>query len=187
MSVHDDLGTDRMSKLRGTALFVVTVVAVLVLDQLTKWLALQVLPPEGWPSPTSAIGHHFSFNIVGNTGVAFGLFQGQSDLFVVLALVVVGGLLVYRHRLPADDWLLEVAIGLQVGGALGNLLDRVRIGHVRDFIDFRIWPVFNVADMAIVSGVLLLAWHLWRQEQAASTIPATDAAEDQPTPAGCAD
>jgi signal peptidase II len=159
-----------MSRIHGTRLFVLVAAAVVVLDQLSKWAVKLVIPAgTAWPAPDTLVGRYVSFTHVGNTGVAFGLFQGQSDLFIVLAIVVVAVLLWYRSQHGAGDRLLDVAIGLQVGGALGNLMDRVRFGHVTDFIDFKVWPVFNVADMAIVSGVLLLAWRMWHEERAAST------------------
>ena len=93
------------------------------------------------------------------------MFQGNSDRFLSLSVAIIGILLVYRRNMAHDSDLVQAAFGLQVGGALGNLVDRFRVGHVIDFIDFKVWPVCNVADTAIVSGVLVLAWHLWREER----------------------
>jgi signal peptidase II len=77
----------------------------------------------------------------------------------VAVLVVLGIIAFYRFLPPGQAW-LRVSLGLQLGGALGNLSDRVRLGSVVDFVDFKIWPVFNLADLAIVVGVSLLAFHL---------------------------
>jgi signal peptidase II len=161
---------------RRTLLVVAIAAATLLLDQWTKRVVLNTLAPgESWPPASEpAILGTFRFTRVANDGVAFGLFQGRGDLFVVVALVVVAGLLVYQHRLPAQDRLVRLALALQVGGALGNLVDRLRFGHVVDFLHFHFWPVFNVADSAISVGVVLLAWQLWRQDGAP--------ADDEPAP-----
>jgi signal peptidase II len=97
-----------------------------------------------------------------NTGAAFSLFQNGGLFFIVVAIVVSAVILYYAPRLPPGDWLSRVALGLQLGGAIGNLIDRLRQGYVTDFIHFQIpqigfdWPVFNVADSCIVVGVILL-------------------------------
>lgn len=97
-----------------------------------------------------------------NFGAAFSLFQNGGLFFIIVAVIVSGVILYYAPRLPANDWLSRVALGLQLGGALGNLIDRLRQGYVTDFIHFRIpqigfdWPVSNFADIFIVSGVILL-------------------------------
>jgi signal peptidase II len=170
MVAADDLGALRAEPAHAGAArrrltgLIITAAAVLALDQLTKAVVLRFLAVgEHWPAqPVLGL---FSFTHVPNTGVAFGMFQGRSDVFVVLAAIVVSGLVLYYHRLPDHANVVRLALGLQVGGALGNIIDRVRIGHVTDFIDFRIWPVFNLADTAIVTGVLLLGWELWREER----------------------
>lgn len=97
-----------------------------------------------------------------NFGAAFSLFQNGGLFFVIVAVIVTGVILYYAPRLPASDKLSRVAMGLQLGGAMGNLIDRLRQGYVTDFIHFRIpqigfdWPVSNFADIFIVSGVILL-------------------------------
>ncbi len=171
-----------MLRPRGARLFGFAALTVLVLDQITKGLVIRYLAPnEPWPAADTVIGRVFSMTHVYNTGVAFGLFQGRSELFVAVALVVVAALLFYRHRLPAEDRWLQVALGLQVGGALGNLTDRLRIGHVTDFLDFKVWPVFNISDTAIVTGVLLLAWRLWLEERSTAdraSVPSQQSGRD---------
>jgi signal peptidase II len=97
-----------------------------------------------------------------NFGASFGLFQNGGLFFIIVAFIVAGVILYYAPRLPVSDKLSRVALGLQLGGAVGNLIDRLRQGYVTDFIHFRIpqigfdWPVSNFADIFIVSGVILL-------------------------------
>src|SRR5207302_9836252 len=92
-----------------------------------------------------------------NTGAAFSIFPTGSWAFAAIALVVSAGIVVYYRRVAGGPVVLRLALGLVLGGALGNLIDRVRLGYVIDFIDLRWWPVFNLADSAIVVGVVLLA------------------------------
>lgn len=104
-----------------------------------------------------------------NTGAAFGLFPDQGVLFVVVAVVVIAAIIAYYSQLPDGYGLARVALGLQLGGALGNLIDRLRQGYVVDFLDVNFWPlknwpVFNLADSAIVVGVVLLAFTMLRED-----------------------
>lgn len=146
-------------------LFAAALLATLALDQLTKQLVIGWLAPgERWPAADAAISRFFTFTHVHNTGMAFGLGQGRSTLFALVATAIVLGLMVYQARLPLGARWLRLALGLQAGGAIGNLVDRLRHGHVTDFFDFQVWPVFNVADSAIFIGVAILAWHLWRPD-----------------------
>ncbi|MCS6803378.1 MAG: signal peptidase II [Chloroflexota bacterium] len=137
-------------------IFFVTAAVVIALDQITKiWvratLPLGVPVPEEWP---------IRLRHITNTGAAFGLFQDRSMLFVVIAIVAVGLILYYYRRLPADAWMVRLGLGLQLGGAIGNLIDRLHQGYVTDFIEFPYWPVFNIADSSIVIGVVLLGYYL---------------------------
>ena len=102
---------------------------------------------------------------VHNTGAAFGLFQGQSFPLTIVASVGVAALLLYAlffyHRFPfLDNRLGKLALGLVLGGTVGNLIDRVYLGYVTDFIAVSIWPAFNIADSAIVVGISILAYSL---------------------------
>jgi len=102
---------------------------------------------------------------VHNSGAAFGLFQGQSFLLTVIALAGIAALLLYvfffHYKFPfLDNWLGRLALGLVLGGTVGNLIDRVCLGYITDFIDFNFWPAFNVADSAIVVGTIILAYSL---------------------------
>lgn len=147
---------------------------VLLIDQLVKlWVVLNL--PEQLPVDVFPWLHPIlSFTYLKNSGVAFGLFPQFGDAFTLLALVVVGAIIFFQHSLPLEDWMLHLALGLQVGGALGNLADRLFRGAVVDFLDvnfwpLRTWPVFNVADSAIVVGVVVLFLStLLEQRQAVS-------------------
>ncbi len=131
------------------------VLAVLALDQVTKLLVRHGIEPgESDPVlPAVELVH------VRNTGVAFGFFPGGGALVLGATLAAVVLLLVYFVRHPERHG-LWLATGLLLGGALGNLLDRLRDGAVTDFVKVPLWPAFNVADMAITVGVLALLWVL---------------------------
>jgi signal peptidase II len=106
----------------------------------------------------------FTIHYVTNTGAAFGLFQSGSLLFVIVGIVVSLAIVFYYRFLPAGQWLVRLSLGMQLSGALGNLIDRLRVGHVVDFLNFQVWPVFNVADSSIICGAILLALLLLRED-----------------------
>jgi signal peptidase II len=148
-----------------------TAALVLLADQVTKHLVAtrlevgQPWDPVSWLAPILSITH------VTNTGVAFGLLQGLGNIFVIAHVVAAVAIIVYSHSLPPGQWALRTALGLALGGALGNLVDRVRHGYVVDFIDVNFWPftefpVFNVADASISVGVaLLIGLLMWEERQ----------------------
>lgn len=128
-------------------------VFILVLDQATKYLAsINLL--EGQTIPV--INGIFHITLVHNRGAAFGLFQAHSGVFVVLSIIVASLILYINYRWVNKGTLVTCVLALIVGGAIGNLIDRLRLGYVVDFLDFRIWPVFNVADSAISIGTIVL-------------------------------
>lgn len=134
----------------------IIVAAIIVFDQLAKYIAAQSLSLN---QPISVIKGIFSLTLVHNRGAAFGILKNQVPLFIVTSVVAV--LLIYselkhnRHRKA-----YSIALGLILAGALGNLIDRIFLGYVIDFLDFHFWPVFNVADSAITVGALILGWTL---------------------------
>jgi signal peptidase II len=135
---------------------------VVVLDLTTKRLAEDRLQKTGVRSvPLPIVGDYLRFTYVENRGAAFGLLQDQTVFFVFVGVLVVGVIAASYRYLPRSGFRLHLALGLQLGGAIGNLIDRIRQGYVVDFVDFGYrsnwWPVFNVADSAIVVGVALLA------------------------------
>ncbi|HSN74491.1 MAG TPA: signal peptidase II [Anaerolineae bacterium] len=169
----------------GWVVILGTAAVVVLLDQLTKGWIERNLPLYESIVPFPALDDTFTLTHFTNTGAAFGLFRDQNVLFVAIAAVVVLSVIVYSRYLPHDRLLVQIALGLQLGGAAGNMIDRVRLGHVTDFLYFRNlpiinqpWPAFNVADMAIVSGVILLAWFMLTYKEPE---PASAAVDDQPS------
>lgn len=134
--------------------------AILGLDQYTKHLIRSSLHLFEVYDPIPSLSHLFNITFVKNTGAAFGLFPNGSTLFAIIAVIVSVAIAIYFRHVPNHEWLIKVSLAMQLGGALGNLLDRVRLGYVVDFVDFHRWPVFNFADTFIVVGVLLLAYRL---------------------------
>jgi signal peptidase II len=83
---------------------------------------------------------------------------------MVVAIIVIIAIILFYHLLPIENVWLRLCLGLQLGGALGNLIDRINLGYVVDFVDIGFWPIFNLADLSIVAGVSILAYHLWDEE-----------------------
>lgn len=134
-------------------LFIATVVGVSVVDQVSKLVVKNSLPPyESWPSDG-----FFRITHGTNSGTAFGLFPDQTTFLIIASFFAIGFLFYFYRTQAMPSVFLRLAIGLQLGGAFGNLLDRVRSGEVVDFIDVGPWPIFNLADSSIVIGIGLLA------------------------------
>jgi signal peptidase II len=167
-TVATDHPRSRTFPLRGL-LFLGLAVLVVVSDQITKRLAEDHLRDQ---RSVPVVDDILRLTYVQNRGAAFGLLQDQTTFFVLVGVLVIGVIAASYRYLPRSGFLLHLALGLQLGGAIGNLIDRVRQGYVVDFVDFGYranwWPVFNVADSAIVVGVALLALN------ALSPTPAAD-------------
>lgn len=139
----------------------------IALDQWTKWWVRENIEfggqwlPEGlaWLSPYARLVHWY------NSGAAFGMFQNGNLVFTALAFVVIGAILYYFPRVEHDDWTLKLAMGLQLGGAAGNLIDRLLMGKVTDYISIGAFPVFNIADASISVGVAVLLLGVWLKER----------------------
>jgi signal peptidase II len=126
--------------------------AALGADQLTKAVVSDRLAlDEG----VQVIGP-FSIHHVQNSGIAFGLFSSATAIVIALTAVAVAWMLVFFARSGSRHPLLPAALGLVIGGSVSNLIDRIRLGHVTDFLDFKYWPAFNLADSFIVIGVVML-------------------------------
>lgn len=151
-----DTRPDCGDPLRGYLTVLPVALIVLGLDQLTKRLITDSFTLGESRGVLGAV-LHFTCQI--NTGGAFSMLPDSTAVLSVVSGVVVLGLLLFGPRLAADSSLALIGLGLVAGGALGNLLDRIRLGYVVDFIDFRVWPVFNVADIGITvgAGLLILA------------------------------
>lgn len=143
-------------------------IVIVLLDQWTKTLVRTNIPqgaswlPDSllWLSPYARIVHWY------NTGAAFGMFKDASTILTVLAFIVIGAILFYYPQVSRDDWSLRLALSMQLGGAIGNLIDRLTIGHVTDFISVGNFPVFNIADASISVGAVVLFLGVWLQERA---------------------
>lgn len=156
-----------------------TAALIIALDQFTKVLIRQNLAlgeiwsPWPWLTPYARIVHWY------NTGAALGILKGGGNIFIVLAIVVALGIIYYFPRVPAGDWSLRLAMGLQLGGALGNMIDRLTVGQVTDFISVGNFPVFNVADSSITIGVIVLLLGVYLQERAQKKAEAAKAEASQ--------
>lgn len=156
---------------RNAALFWSVLLSVIALDVVTKWVAVQALMPSR--VPREVFGEFVRLTLVYNPGAAFGLHLGPYSRWIFMILTV--GALFVLGRLYTTardgDWQRVLAVSLVCAGAIGNLIDRIRSPRgVVDFIDVGIgalrWPTFNVADMAVSCGAILLAWVLWWEDQA---------------------
>lgn len=147
--------------------FFLIALAVSATDQLSKtWIRTNLVVGQSIPETG-----FFQITHARNTGAAFGLFYGQSFALTIVALVGITAILLYalfthRHFPFLDNILSKSALGLVLGGTVGNLIDRFRQGHVTDFIDVGIWPVFNLADSAIVIGVIIFAYSFFSSVRA---------------------
>ena len=143
----------------GEKLILYLVMATIVIaDQLSKYVVESNVPINQFWAPFPERSNLLRITHVSNTGAAFGIFPSGSSIFMVVAIVVSIVILLYNQKLPAHHVWFRLALGLQLGGALGNLVDRIRIGHVTDFIDIGPVPVFNIADASIVVGTILLVF-----------------------------
>ncbi len=146
----------RKNKIIG--LFVSLVLLIIIMDQASKFFIR-----KNWELFESrpVIEGIFHLTRVHNTGAAFGILKGHTGLFLILGIILL--LLVYKYfeKLIADDVVKTIIFACIVGGAIGNFIDRFAFGYVVDFLDFRIWPVFNVADTAITIAVIAYIAHLF--------------------------
>jgi signal peptidase II len=157
---------------RRTGVFLLCAAAIVALDQVTKVFASShLLPGES----ISVLGDFIRLTLVHNTGAAFGLFPGSRVPFIVVSVVAIAVVLYLFFRETYRSVANRILLGCILGGAIGNLIDRVRLGYVVDFIDVGFgtarWPVFNAADSAVTIGVLLLAWNLARSGRVAAPQP----------------
>jgi signal peptidase II len=141
--------------------------AALAADQLTKAIVTGRLDLN---DEVHVVGP-FSIHHVTNSGIAFGLFASATSIVILLTAAAVAWMLYFFARSGSRHPVLPVALGLVIGGSVSNLVDRVRLGHVTDFLDLRYWPAFNLADTFIVVGVAALLLALVATDRAASRAP----------------
>ena len=140
---------------------------IIAFDQWTKWLVRENIEfgTQWLPESLSWLMPYARFVNWHNSGAAFGMFQNGNMVFTVLAFIVIGAIIYYYPHVEMEDWTLKLAMGLQLGGAAGNLIDRLMVGKVTDFISIGVFPVFNVADSSITIGVLVLLLGVWIKER----------------------
>jgi signal peptidase II len=148
---------------RSDAGIVVALTAsVVAIDQLTKFFVVSRIGP-GWESEVEIVDGWLALEYTENRGAAFGLLSGLAPVLTGVSIAILTGLIWHYCRQLRPRLWHTLAIGAIAGGALGNLVDRVRLGHVIDFVSIGLWPNFNVADSAITVGSLVLLWGLTRE------------------------
>jgi signal peptidase II len=147
---------------------------VAVIDQLAKFLIVAAIGPGRLEPRVEVVDGWLALEYTQNRGAAFGVLSGLVPFLVAASFAILTGLVLLYMRQGTPAVWLTVAIGLISGGALGNLFDRVRFGHVVDFLSVGLWPNFNIADSAIIVGVLILVWGPTRPATAFGIVRATD-------------
>lgn len=138
----------------------ILIITIVVLDQLSKMLALRYLAPAG---SIPVIKNIFHLTYVENRGAAFGIMQNQKLFFVIFALLVLGFIWFYAYNNRLDK-VMVYGLSLMAGGVIGNLIDRVRLGFVVDYLHIMNFPVFNIADSAVTIGIILIGIFLLRHD-----------------------
>jgi signal peptidase II len=160
--------------------FYLLALIIVIIDQATKWSVQAKLPLNNFPVPV--VGRFLFLTHTRNTGGAFSLFQAGNSMFIVVAGLAIVALVYAYHRMKRTDLAVTAALALAFGGAVGNLIDRIRYGYVVDFFDIQngsgksIWPIFNVADSAITVGIILLAIHFMFAKPQPENQPETETA-----------
>ncbi len=137
----------------------IIVLLIYLADQFSKFLIVGKL--ELYES-IPIINNIFYLTLIPNTGGAFGVLANRTAFFIIVPSLIILLLIFCFRSIPAELRYLRLGLTLQLGGALGNLTDRLRLGYVLDFFDFRVWPIFNIADMALVIGAFFLALELFK-------------------------
>lgn len=159
----------RIQRISAYRLLLSIAVAVFVLDQFSKgWIVSRLpYPTYGEPRAIRVIDGFFYIVHVGNTGAAWSMFSGQGVVLGALAVATLLAIFIWRRALGLRSPVAQICFGLLCGGIAGNLIDRLRHGHVIDFVDLHfgsyVYPTFNVADSGICVGVLLYLWHSFRE------------------------
>lgn len=154
-----------MSKIRDYAVLTLLSGSIIALDQLTKWIVrMNLALGETW-SPFPWLAPYARFVHWNNTGAAFGLFPDGGTIFMVVAILVSAAIIYYYPQIPKEKTAYRIAMGMQLAGALGNLIDRVVHGPVTDFISVGRFAVFNVADSSISIGTAILVVAMWIDER----------------------
>ena len=144
--------------------FYLVAFGVALLDRLTKWIIQVTLPYGSYDvsNMIEVIPGFFYLCHIGNTGAAWGIFHDRSFMLGVFAILALGFIFLFRRALGLRQHNFQISWGVMAGGIIGNLIDRLTLGHVVDFVDLHLgfyrWPAFNIADMAILTGVCIFTW-----------------------------
>ena len=137
-----------------------TALIIILIDQITKFLIrINFQLNDSLP----LIKNVFHLTYIQNTGAGFGILKSQTLILIFISLIVIGVIFYYFDRIKDKEILLQFLVGFTLGGTIGNLIDRLTYGFVIDFIDFQIWPIFNVADSFVTIGVIGLIVYLWEK------------------------
>jgi signal peptidase II len=157
---------------------------IIAFDQWTKHLVrANLMVGESW-SPWEWLEPYARFRHIHNTGAAFGLFQDMNLVFATLAVIVAFAILYFYPQAPRHEWALRLAMVLQFGGAVGNLVDRIARGYVTDFISVGNFAIFNIADASITMGVVVLLLGMLIKDWLDKKEPEAQEAEFAPAPEG---
>lgn len=126
--------------------------SIIILDQLTKYIISKNMALK---ESAPIINNIFHITYTTNTGAAFSIFQGGNLILIWVSVIFIGLIFYFFDKIPDINY-VKLSMGLLLGGAIGNLIDRLRWGFIVDFIDFRVWPAFNIADSALTIGAILL-------------------------------
>ena len=137
-----------------------TALIIILLDQTTKFLIKNALQLN---QTLPIISNVFHLTYINNTGAGFGILKAQALILIFISIFVIGILLYNFDRIKNNETLLQILAGFVLGGTIGNLIDRLAYGHVIDFLDFQIWPIFNFADSFVTIGVIGLIIYLWKK------------------------
>lgn len=133
------------------------IIGIILIDQLSK-VYIQETMTVGMSLPIITDVFHITYIV--NPGAAFGILENQRIFFIFIAIAMILVVAYIYPKIPSNSGFLRLGIALLVGGAIGNVIDRVKSGYVVDFFDFRIWPIFNIADITIVAGVTLIIYSM---------------------------
>ena len=139
----------------------IVIALVVLLDRITKILVVNNMT-ENMSIPIIKGVFHLTYIL--NPGAAFGMLEHNRVFFITLTVIILACSVIFRKKLKQEEPMIQYGAALFLGGAVGNLIDRIQTGLVVDFFDFRVWPIFNVADIAICVGVGLIVWSVMREE-----------------------
>lgn len=150
----------KLAEKKKLLIILITTFSILLLDQIIKFFIETTIQLN---QSIPVIKSIFHITLIHNFGAGFGLFQGSAQLLIWFTVIFIGVILYLYDKIPEKSS-IQIFVALILGGTLGNLIDRLRLGYVIDFLDFRIWPAFNLADAAITIGVIGLVVYLIRKK-----------------------